>query len=285
MRTTILDIQKMKSNGQKIPMLTAYDATSAKLVEAAGVPMILVGDSLGMVVQGYETTIPVTLDDMIYHTRAVIRGTKKVLVVFDLPFMTYTVSPEQALISAGRAIQEGGAGAVKMEGGAHMAATISRVVHAGIPVMAHIGLTPQSVHQLGGWRVQGRDEEAAHRLIDDALALEQAGAFAIVLETIPAPLAADISKRLHIPTIGIGAGPGCDGQVQVFHDILGLFEEFLPKHAKRYANLADQIRGAVGNYVSEVREGLFPTEAHSISMDEKILAKLYNNHGEENGDR
>lgn len=284
MRTTILDIQKMKTNGQKIPMLTAYDATSAKLVEASGVPMILVGDSLGMVVQGHETTIPVTLEDMIYHTRAVIRGTKKVLVVLDLPFMTYTVSPEQALISAGRAIQEGGAGAVKMEGGAHMATTISRVVHAGIPVMAHIGLTPQSVHQLGGWRVQGRDEQAAHRLIDDALALEQAGAFAIVLETMPAPLAADISNRLHIPTIGIGAGSNCDGQVQVFHDILGLFEDFLPKHAKRYVNLADQIRGAVGSYVMEVHDGKFPTEAHSINMDEKVLAKLYNNHGDEKAD-
>jgi 3-methyl-2-oxobutanoate hydroxymethyltransferase len=273
----------MKDTGQRIPMLTAYDATSARLVEAAGVPIILVGDSLGMTIQGHETTVPVTLEDIIYHTRAVVRGTSKAMIVFDLPFMTYSVSPEQALTNAGRAMQEGGANAVKMEGGGHMAPTVARVVAVGIPVMAHIGLTPQSVYQLGGWRIQGRDAESAHRLIDDALALEQAGAFAIVLETIPAPVAKEITARLHIPTIGIGAGPDCDGQVQVFHDLLGLTEDHLPKHAKRYASLADTIRQAVGEYVAEVGNGSFPTEAQSFKMDEAALAGLYGHAGGNNG--
>ena len=212
MRTTIRQIQKLKDSGQRIPMLTAYDATSARLVEEAGIPIILVGDSLGMTIQGHETTVPVTLDEMIYHTRAVVRGTSKALVVFDLPFMTYTISAEQALTNAARGIQEGGAGAVKMEGGIRMAPTVARVVESGIPVMAHIGLTPQSVYQLGGWRIQGRDVESAQRLIDDALALQDAGAFAIVLETIPTPVAKEITSRLRIPTIGIGAGLECDGQ-------------------------------------------------------------------------
>jgi 3-methyl-2-oxobutanoate hydroxymethyltransferase len=283
MRTTILSIQKLKDTGQRVPMLTAYDATSARLVEAAGVPIILVGDSLGMTIQGHETTVPVTLDDIIYHTRAVVRGTSKAMIVFDLPFMTYTVSPEQALISAGRAIQEGGANAVKMEGGAHMAPTVARVVEAGIPVMAHIGLTPQSVYQLGGWRIQGRDPQSAQRLIEDALALERAGAFAIVLETIPTPVAKEITARLHIPTIGIGAGPYCDGQVQVFHDLLGLIEN-LPKHAKKYAALGDAIRQAVSAYVEEVQSGSFPTEAQSFPMDEAALAALYGQLQGGNGD-
>ncbi len=274
MRTTILTIQKMKDNGQRIPMLTAYDAPSAKLVEAAGMPMILVGDSLGMTVQGNETTLPVTLDEMIYHTRMVVRGTNKALIVFDLPFMTYTVSPEQALVSAGRAIQEGGAGAVKLEGGTHMAPTVSRIVQAGIPVMAHIGLTPQSVHKLGGWRIQGRDAVTAHHLIDDALALEQAGAFAIVLETIPAQLAKEITAKLHIPTIGIGAGPDCDGQVQVYHDVLGLIDH-PPKHSKQYARLNEVIQKAVADYIADVQDGEFPTEAQSFMMDESALAALY----------
>jgi 3-methyl-2-oxobutanoate hydroxymethyltransferase len=277
MRTTILNIQKMKDNGQRIPMITAYDASGARLVEEAGVSMILVGDSLGMTVQGNETTLPVTLNDMIYHTRMVVRGTSKALIVLDLPFMTYTISAEQALTSAAQAIQEGGATAVKMEGGVHMAETIGKVVACGIPVMAHIGLTPQSVHQLGGWRIQGRDVQAAQRLIDDALALEQAGAFAIVLETIPAQLAKEITARLHIPTIGIGAGPHCDGQVQVFHDLLGLTEGKVPKHAKRYANLADNIRQAVSTYISEVQAEDFPTMDHSVQMDESTLAALYGN--------
>ena len=275
MRTTILSIQKMKAERQRIPMITAYDAAMARLVEEAGIPMILVGDSLGTTVQGHETTIPVTLEDMIYHTRMVARGTSKALIILDLPFMTYTVSVEQALTNAARAIQEGGAGAVKMEGGEHMAPTVARVVQAGIPVMAHIGLTPQSVYQLGGWRIQGRDVNSARHLIDDALALQEAGAFAIVLETIPAELGKDISSRLHIPTIGIGAGPDCDGQVQVFHDMLGLLEGKTPKHAKQYAHLNDTIKQAVSSYVAEVRDGSFPTEANSFAMDEATLAELY----------
>ena len=275
MRTTILNIQKMKDSGQRIPMITAYDASAARLVEAAGIPIILVGVSLGMTVQGHETTLPVTLEDMIYHTRAVVRGTSKAMIVLDLPFMSYKVSVEQALISASRAIREGGAEAVKMEGGAYIAPTVERVVTSGIPVMAHIGLTPQSVYQLGGWRIQGRDVVTAHRLIDDALALERAGAFAIVLETIPAPLAKDITSRLHIPTIGIGAGPNCDGQVQVYHDLLGFTEDHLPKHARRYATLADTIRQAVASYASDVKEGQFPTEENSFQMDETTLAALY----------
>src|SRR5258707_40525 len=275
MRTTILNIQKMKDNHERIPMLTAYDASGARLVEAAGIPMILVGDSLGMTVQGHETTIPVTLDDMIYHTRAVVRATTKALIILDLPFMTYSISPEQALTNAARAMQEGGAGAVKMEGGEHIASTVTRVVADGIPVMAHIGLTPQSFYQLGGWRIQGRNVEGARHLIDDALALEHAGAFAIVLETIPAPLAKEITSQLHIPTIGIGAGPDCDGQVQVFHDVLGLLDNIAPKHAKRYANLSDEIKQAVSSYAAEEREGSFPTEANSFTMDESTLAELY----------
>jgi 3-methyl-2-oxobutanoate hydroxymethyltransferase len=274
MRTSILTIQKMKTEGKRIPMVTAYDATGARLVEAAGVPIILVGDSLGMTVQGHDTTLPVTLDDMIYHTRAVVRGTTKALIVLDLPFMTYTVTVEQALTNAARALQEGGATAVKMEGGAHMAPTVARVVSSGIPVMAHIGLTPQSVHQLGGWRVQGRDADSAHKLIDDALALEQAGAFAIVLETMPAQVAKEITSHLHIPTIGIGAGPDCDGQVQVFHDLLGMSER-TPKHAKHYANLTDTIQNAVADYISEVQDNLFPASEHSIQMDEAALNALY----------
>jgi len=257
MRTTILSIQKMKAERQRIPMITAYDAAMARLVEEAGIPMILVGDSLGTTVQGHETTIPVTLEDMIYHTRMVARGTSKALIILDLPFMTYTVSVEQALTNAARAIQEGGAGAVKMEGG------------------EHIGLTAQSVYQLGGWRIQGRDVNSARHLIDDALALQEAGAFAIVLETIPAELGKDISSRLHIPTIGIGAGPDCDGQVQVFHDMLGLLEGKTPKHAKQYAHLNETIKQAVSSYVAEVRDGSFPTEANSFAMDEATLAELY----------
>jgi len=278
MRTTILNIQKMKDNGQRIPMLTAYDATMARLVEAAGVPIILVGDSLGMTMQGHETTVPVTLEDMIYHTRAVVRGTSKALIVFDLPFMTYA-TPEQALVSAARGIQEGGAQAVKLEGGAAVASVVARIVEHGIPVMAHIGLTPQSVYQLGGWRVQGRDVDHARRLIDDALALEQAGAFAIVLETIPALLAKEITARLHIPTIGIGAGPHTSGQVQVFHDAMGLLEDFVPKHAKQFAKLGEAIKQAASAYVKEVQDNTFPTDAQSIGMDETTLAALYGHQG------
>jgi len=276
MRTTILDIQKLKAAGERLPMVTAYDATSARLLEMAGIPLILVGDSLGMVVQGHETTIPVTLDEMIYHSRSVVRGTQKALVILDLPFMTYKISPEQALQSAGRALQEGGAGGVKLEGGTEIAPTVARLVQAGIPVMAHIGLTPQSYHQFGGWRAQGKTAESARKLIDDALALEAAGAFSIVLETIPASLAQAITERLHIPTIGIGAGPHCDGQVQVFHDLLGLIDDFVPRHAKQYARLGQTIREAVSTYINEVKTGAFPTAAHSIeNRSPSALAGVY----------
>ena len=275
MRTTILDIRKMKAAGQRIPMVTAYDATIAHLTESAGVPMLLVGDSLGMVIQGNPTTVPVTIDEMIYHTKMVVRGTQNALIVADLPFMTYKISPEQALTNAARLMQEGGAGAVKMEGGESLAPVVERIVAAGIPVMAHIGLTPQSVHQLGGWRVQGRDAEAARHLLNDALALEKAGAFAIVLETIPTQLAKEITRRLTIPTIGIGAGPDCDGQVQVFHDIVGLLDDMKPRHSKQYANIAEVIRTAVLSYADEVRGGQFPTDVQSVKMDEAALSALY----------
>jgi 3-methyl-2-oxobutanoate hydroxymethyltransferase len=238
------------------------------------VPMLLVGDSLASVVLGYETTIGATMDDMIRHTQAVVRGTERALIVGDLPFMSYHVSLEEALRNAGRLMREGGAGAVKLEGGVTVAETVKRIVQAGIPVMGHIGLTPQSVHQLSGHKVQGRTAEVASRLLADAEALEQAGAFAVVLEGMPAPLAAQVTQRLKIPTIGIGAGPGCDGQVQVIHDLLGLFTDFVPRHARQYANLGEQIKDAVSRYADDVRTGSFPTARESFSMDPAVLAEV-----------
>ena len=267
MRTTIRDIMQMKKRGQRIPMLTSYDYTSAKLVEAAGVPIILVGDSLGQVVLGYGSTIPVTLDEMLHHTKAVVRGTSRALVVTDLPFMTYHLDDKQALHSAGRCLQEGGAQAVKLEGGAVMAPTARRLTQNGIPVMGHLGLTPQSVNQLGGYRVQGKSRDEADRLMSDAVALEEAGAFCLVLELVVEPVARTITERLTIPTIGIGAGPSCDGQVQVLHDMLGLYTDFVPKHAKLYADLAGVIRSAVEQYVHEVQEHEFPTAKESFGME------------------
>ncbi|MBE9501524.1 MAG: 3-methyl-2-oxobutanoate hydroxymethyltransferase [Dehalococcoidia bacterium] len=274
MRITITDLQEMKQKGEKIPMLTAYDYSTAKLVDEAGVPLILVGDSLGMVILGYESTIPVTMDEMIHHTKAVVRGTERALVVGDMPFMTYHTSVDDTLRNAGRFIQEGGAQAVKLEGGETVADKVKRIVECGIPVQGHIGLTPQSVHQLGGFKVVGKTPEAAVRLLNDAKALEQAGAFSIVLEAVPAPLSKLITERVSVPTIGIGAGPDCDGQVQVVSDILGLFTDFVPKHAKQYARLADIIKTSVGDYVSEVQAGSFPTAKQSYTMDEKIIAEL-----------
>lgn len=274
MRITIQDIQQMKRRGQRIAMLTAYDYPTAKLLDEAGVPMLLVGDSLGVVVLGYETTLPVTMQDMLRHTQAVVRGARRALVVADMPFMSYQVSVEQAIRNAGRLIQEGGAQAVKLEGGSGVAPIVQRIVASGIPVMGHIGLTPQSVHQLGGYKVQGKTLPVAARLLDDAAALEAAGAFSLVLEGVPAPLAARISSRLNIPTIGIGAGPGCDGQVQVLHDMLGLFTDFVPKHAKQYVRLGETIRQAAAQYVAEVTAGQFPTEKESFTMDERILQAL-----------
>jgi 3-methyl-2-oxobutanoate hydroxymethyltransferase len=274
MRITINQIKEMKRKGEKITMLTAYDYTTAKLVDEVGVPLILVGDSLGMVVLGYESTIPVSIDEMLHHTKAVVRGAKRALVVGDMPFMTYHVSTEDALRNAARFIQEGGAQAVKLEGGITVAEKVKRVVECGIPVMGHIGLTPQSIYQLGGHKVQGKSPEAAARMVEDAFALEQAGAFAIVLETVPAQLATLITQRISIPAIGIGAGAGCDGQVQVVNDILGSFTDFVPKHAKQYAKLTETIRDAVIEYHNEVKAGTFPTDEQSFFMDESILAEL-----------
>jgi len=274
MRVTVSDIRGMKESGEKIAMLTAYDYSTAKLMDEAGIPFILVGDSLGMVTLGYETTIPVTMDEMIHHTKAVVRGTKHALVVGDMPFMTYHVSVEDALRNAARFIQEGGAQAVKLEGGETVADKVKRMVECGMPVLGHIGLTPQSVHQFGGFKVQGRTPEAAVRLLNDARALDEAGVFGIVLETVPAPLSKLITETVSVPTIGIGAGPHCDGQVQVVNDILGLFTDFVPKHAKQYAMLCDVIKGAVSDYMSEVQEQTFPTSKQSYTMDESIVAEL-----------
>ena len=271
MRITITDIKDMKQKKEKIPMLTAYDYVTAKMVDEAGVPLILVGDSLGMVMLGYESTIPVTMEEMIHHTKAVVRGAKKALVVGDMPFMTYHVSISDALHNAARFIQEGGAQAVKLEGGEVVAETVRRLVGCGIPVMGHIGLTPQSIHQLGGFKVRGKGLEEAKKLLNDARILEEAGAFAIVLECTPAPLSKLITEKLATPTIGIGAGPDCDGQVQVISDILGLYTDFVPKHAKQYARLAGEIKTAVSTYVSEVKSRSFPTAEQSYTMEESLI--------------
>ncbi|MBM3142992.1 MAG: 3-methyl-2-oxobutanoate hydroxymethyltransferase [Chloroflexi bacterium] len=274
MRVSINEIKEMKLKKEKIVMLTAYDYSTAKLVDEAGVPLILVGDSLGMVMLGYESTIPVTMDEMIHHTKAVVRGTKQALVIGDMPFMTYHTNISDALRNAARFIQEGGARAVKLEGGVNVAETVKRIVECGIPVMGHIGLTPQSIHQLGGYKVQGKTPEAAERLLKDARALEQAGTFAVVLELVPAPLSRLITQKLSIPTIGIGAGPDCDGQVQVISDLLGLFSDFVPKHAKQYAKLAGTIRAALADHIAEVKAGSFPTAEHSSTIDESLLEEL-----------
>ncbi len=274
MRITINQIRDMKQKGEKITMLTAYDYTTAKIVDQVGIPLILVGDSLGMVVLGYESTIPVTMEDMLHHTKAVVRGTKQTMVVGDMPFMTYHISVDDTLKNAARFIQEAGAQAIKLEGGVTVAERLRRIVECGIPVMGHIGLTPQSIHQFGGFKVQGRTPEAAVKMLKDAQALEEAGAFAIVLETIPTPLATLITQKIGIPTIGIGAGIGCDGQVQVINDILGSYTDFVPKHAKQYAKLADVMSSAITEYYNEVKTGSFPTAKQSFSMDESILTEL-----------
>jgi len=276
-RVSIDDLRAMKQRGEKFAMLTAYDYPTARLLDEAGVPIILVGDSLGMVVLGYSSTLPVTMADMIHHVGAVVRGTQRTHVVADMPFMSYQASPEDALRNAGRFLQEAGAQSVKLEGGVSVAETVRRLVEAGIPVMGHIGLTPQSLNQFGGYKIQGKTPAAAVKLLNDAVALEQAGAYAVVLETIPAPLGKLVSERLSIPTIGIGAGPYCDGQVQVLHDMLGLHPDFVPKHAKQYAHLAEEIGRAVREYLAEVQESRFPTERESFMMGpegEAALAEL-----------
>lgn len=271
---TTASLRAAKTQGRRVVMVTAYDTPAARLVEEAGVDVILVGDSLGMTVLGFDSTLPVTLDDMVRHTAAVARGAKRALVVADMPFMTFQVSPEDALRAAGRLMAEGGASAVKLEGGVHIAPTVARLTQAGIPVMGHVGLTPQSVHQLGGYRTQAKEAAAAVQLLDDCLALQVAGAFAVVLECIPAELAVIASGELTIPTIGIGAGAGCDGEVQVYHDLLGLGGSFTPRHARRFAELGAAVRDAVAAYADDVRAGTFPGEAQSVHMDGDVLEEV-----------
>ncbi|HEV8455331.1 MAG TPA: 3-methyl-2-oxobutanoate hydroxymethyltransferase [Gemmatimonadales bacterium] len=261
---TVTDLLTMKVASRRIVVLTCYDAVFARLLEQAGVDVLLVGDSLNQVLAGHETTLSATLDQMIYHAAAVRRGSSHALVFVDLPFLTYQISIPEAIRNAGRVLQETGAHGVKLEGGSHMAETVAALVDRGIPVIGHLGLTPQSVHALGGYRVQGREEKEADRMLQDAKALEAAGACAIVLELIPAPLAARISKSLTIPTIGIGAGPGCDGQVLVLHDMLGLNEQFAPKFLKHYAKLGEAVRDAVRSFAADVRDGKYPGKEHSF---------------------
>jgi 3-methyl-2-oxobutanoate hydroxymethyltransferase len=273
-KITPVDIQAMKKEGKKITMLTAYDYPIALLEDRAGIDIILVGDSVGMTVLGYQNTLPVTMDEMIHHTKAVTRGAKYALIIGDMPFMSYNTSERDAILNAGRFMKEAGADAVKLEGGVAVKDITKTLVKAGIPVMGHIGLTPQTISMLGGFKVQGKDAEAAQKLIDDALLLEDAGSFSVVLEAIPAPIAKRITERLTIPTIGIGAGVHCDGQVLVVHDILGLFDRFTPKFAKRYINLSELMLKAFESYREEVSKGIFPTDQHSFHIDEKELSKV-----------
>ncbi len=270
-----LDFTNMKTAGEKIAMVTAYDFPEAKLAEQAGVDMILVGDSLGMVVLGYESTVPVTLQDMIHHTKAVKRGAKDTFVVTDLPFMTYHVSKEEAMKAAGALMQEGGAHAVKVEGGGEVIETIKALTAAGVPVMGHLGLTPQSAGVLGGYKVQGKTAEAAALLIEEAIMCQEAGAFAIVLECIPWQLASEVSSRLTIPVIGIGAGDQVDGQVLVYHDLVTFGVDRVPKFVKQYGNVNEVVENSIKQYVKEVKAGIFPEEKHSFTMDEEVLLSLY----------
>jgi 3-methyl-2-oxobutanoate hydroxymethyltransferase len=265
--TTVLDVQRYKDEGRRFAMLTAYDYLTAKILDEAGIPILLVGDSLGMVVLGYPTTLPVTLDDMVHHAKAVARGSRQALLVGDMPFMSYHASIEQAITSAGRFIQEAGMHAVKLEGGGRVVEVTRRLTELGIPVMSHVGLTPQFVHQMGGFKVQGKTDAQAAQILADARALEQAGAFSIVLEGVPSRLAVTITKALRIPTIGIGAGPGTDAQVLVLHDMLGLTAGKAPKFVKRYANLAEEIARAATAYSDDVREGKFPGPEHEYSAN------------------
>ena len=275
MKNTVLTFQKAKENGEKLAMLTAYDYSMAKIIDESGVNGILIGDSLGMVVKGDDDTLGVTVDDIIYHTKAVRKGAKNALIVSDMPFLSYHVSVEQAVMNAGRLMKEGGANAVKLEGGASIAKQIKAIVEAQIPVMGHIGLTPQSINAFGGFRVQGKSEEAAKKIVDDAKALEEAGVFAITLEGIPAKLAEIITKTVSVPTIGIGAGSECDGQILVYQDMLGMFSDFVPKFVKQYANIGTAMREAISSYVKEVKDGSFPEEQHTYKIDDSVIEKLY----------
>lgn len=275
MKKTVSTFQKAKEEGNKLTMLTAYDYSTAKLVDEAGIDSILVGDSLGNVILGYEDTISVTMEDMIHHGAAVARGAKEALVVIDMPFMSYQTSVYDAVVNAGRLMKEGRAGAVKLEGGASVCPQIKAITDAGIPVVAHLGLTPQSINAFGGFKVQGKSEEAARKMIEDALAVQEAGAFSVVLEGIPAKLAAIITEKLTIPTIGIGAGADCDGQVLVYQDMLGMFSDFVPKFVKQFANVGDVMKAAFAQYIEEVGNGTFPAEEHTYKIDDDIIEKLY----------
>ena len=275
MKNTTTSIMQMKNSGHKISMLTAYDYTTARLLDEAGVNTILVGDSLGNVILGYEDTISVTVEDMIHHSAAVARGAKNALVVTDLPFMSYRTSVYDAVVNAGRLMKEGRAGAVKLEGGKEVCPQIKAIVSAGIPVVAHLGLTPQSINTFGGFKVQGKTEAAAKKLIEDAKAVEEAGAFLLVLECVPAKLAKLVTESINIPTIGIGAGAGCDGQVLVIYDMLGMFSDFKPKFVKHFANAGDVIREAVKTYIAEIDDGTFPAEEHCYKIDDEVIDKLY----------
>lgn len=275
MKNTAATFAAAKAKGEKLSMLTAYDYSTAKLEDESGINGILVGDSLGNVVLGYEDTVSVTMEDMIHHGAAVARGAKNALVVVDMPFMSYEVTVEEAVRNAGRLMKEGRAGAVKLEGGVRVAEQIRAIVKAGIPVMGHIGLTPQSINVFGGFKVQGKSEEAARALLADAKAVEEAGAFAVVIEAVPAALAQMITDAVSIPTIGIGAGTGCDGQILVYQDMLGMFSDFTPKFVKRYANVGEVMREAFANYAAEVASGAFPTEEHTYKIKDDVLEKLY----------
>ena len=275
MKNTVLTFKELNEKQEKITMLTAYDYSTAKLIDESGVNSILVGDSLGMVCLGYEDTLSVTMEDMIHHTRAVTRGAKNALVVADMPFMSYQTSVYDAVVNAGRLIKEGRAQAVKLEGGKEVVEQIRAIVNASIPVVAHLGLTPQSINAFGGFKVQGKSEEAAQRLLEEARAVEEAGAFAVVLECVPAKLAEFISKEISIPTIGIGAGVGCDGQVLVYQDMLGMYSDFVPKFAKQYAKVGEVMRKAFADYNKEVKDGVFPEEKHTFKIDEEVIEKLY----------
>jgi 3-methyl-2-oxobutanoate hydroxymethyltransferase len=273
-RVTPDQIRQMKTRGERIPMLTAYDYASAQILDSTGIPMLLVGDSMGMVMLGYESTLPVTVEDIIRHTQAVVRGTKHALIVADMPFGAFQVSPEETMRAAARIMKEAGPQAVKVEGGVRTASSVHALTDAGIPVMGHLGMTPQSVNAFGGFRVQGKTESAARALLRDVAALEEAGVFAIVLELVPAELARLITERASVPTIGIGAGPLCDGEVQVVHDVLGLFPDFTPRHTKRFAELGAAMRDAVNTYMAEVRDRSFPTDAQSSQIDPAVIETL-----------
>lgn len=275
MKNTVITFREAKQKGEKLTMLTAYDYSAAKLIDEAGVNAILVGDSLGNVILGYEDTISVTMEDIIHHGAAVARGAKNALVIIDMPFMSYQSSVYDAVVNAGRLMKEGRAGAVKLEGGKEVCPQIQAITAAGIPVVAHLGLTPQSINAFGGFRVQGKNEAAARKLIEDAEAVEKAGAFAVVLECVPAKLAEIITKRLSIPTIGIGAGNVCDGQVLVYQDMLGMFSDFTPKFVKRFASVGEVMKSAFEEYCKEVKSGEFPAKEHEYALADDVLEKLY----------